>query len=220
MADSGGRIPLSGLYTAPEPGYAKYQRCDSAPHTCDITSCVPYISHLAFCSHSNPPHISETAAHSAPRPASDPPRPCKHASSAPRAPPPPRKQTNLAHSRPIPGKTNPNPHPTPSTRPQNQTKRTHSCLKIGGETVFFEIRQHWLAPVWETEAEAQASAHLKAPAWPYHIQPRHPSLPHTAPSLPHTAAPHRPYRIRPRPPPLVAHPTPADATRRRAGGSR
>ena len=47
VADSSGCTMPGGLYMAPEPGYAKYQRCDSAPHTCDITSCVPCISHLA-----------------------------------------------------------------------------------------------------------------------------------------------------------------------------
>ena len=91
MADPGACVLPDGLYMAPKPGYAKYQRCSSAPHTCDITSRVPYISHLAFRSHPNPPHISETAAHSTPNPAfgsSRPPQRPHRPHHAPRLSPP------------------------------------------------------------------------------------------------------------------------------------
>lgn len=61
MADSGVCVLLSGLYMAPKLEYPEYGRCNSAPHTRDITIWVPYISHLAFSNCPNLPYVSQVA---------------------------------------------------------------------------------------------------------------------------------------------------------------
>ena len=44
---------------APKPEYCEYERCNSAPHTCDIAIWVPYISHLAVRNCPNLPYVSQ-----------------------------------------------------------------------------------------------------------------------------------------------------------------
>lgn len=61
MADSGARVPLSGLYMAPRTQYRKYKPRNPNAHTRHITLQMPHISHLASRKPPNLPYISEVA---------------------------------------------------------------------------------------------------------------------------------------------------------------
>lgn len=61
MADSGARVPLSGLYMAPRAQYRKYKPRNPNAHTRHITLQMPHISHLASRKPPNLPYISEVA---------------------------------------------------------------------------------------------------------------------------------------------------------------